>query len=155
MKLNEKIDQLKTLLINEHDFAHIMEYFFDEVTMDVTFMAQSKRMKNKNHQIQIQSMIQVATEQALIQPAPVQESQKPKAKFVDIQILEKYQLVHGFYNYAQHSGVMFYFMDLQMGLTSINNMRAGSEFVRYARIKAQLVTDKNKNFQFDLSGQKH
>ena len=155
MKLNEKVDQLITLLVNERDFSRAMTYFFDEVSMDVNFMPQSKPLKNKNHKSQIESMIQVTSEQALSQVAPVQGAHKPKAKFVEIQILEKYQLVHGLYNYAQYSGIMFYFLDLQMGMTGINNIHSNSGRVFYARIQAQPVTDKDKNFQFDRSGYKH
>jgi hypothetical protein len=155
MKLSEKIDQLKIQLVNEMEFNVTMLYFYDQVSQSPLFVQQSKRLKNKAHMTQLQAMTQAATENVLRLVDPAQGVQKLKVKFVDILTLERYQLNHGYYTYGPYGAVLFYFMDLQMGLASINNRVTGNDLTYFARIKAQEVTDRNKNLVFDRSGHKH
>ncbi|QFY89703.1 hypothetical protein D5125_09500 [Magnetovirga frankeli] len=155
MKLSEKIDHLKNLLVNESDFHKTIVYFFDVLAADDRFVQQSTSLKNKDSRSKIQTLTQLVTENALSFVDPPSRHQKPKVKFRDIMGLDKYQLVHGYYSYGQHGGVLFYFMDLQMGLTSIKNLVTGSGMTHFARLSAQEVRGKGANIHFDRSGHRH
>ncbi|WP_295385210.1 hypothetical protein [uncultured Thiodictyon sp.] len=146
-RLADKIEQLKTLLVNAEDFSVIMNYFLDDLVPDPAFRAKGKPLKDKTIEQRFRGVLGILQERLAIQSAG-------PAQMMAALWLKDFALAHGAFALGNRLGMVFYFRDLDMGLCALGALD-GSMEVMFSRFSVYDGVDPSKSFHIDRSKRRH
>jgi hypothetical protein len=145
--LAAKIYQLRTLLVNATDFSEPMDYFFDVLMVDPDFRKAGKALVDKHIQGRFNGVLEILHRQLV-------PSSTGKAQLMLGTWLPKYQLAHGACGLDGYMGVVFYFRDLDMGLSALASITRMSE-VMFSRFSVYDQVAPSKTLHIDRSHRRH
>jgi len=146
-RLADKIEQLKMLLVEADDFSVIMNYFLDELVPDPAFRAKGKPLKDKTVEQRFRGVLEILQERlAIPSPGP--------AQMMAAMWLKDFGLAHGAFALGNGLGMVFYFRELDMGLSALGALD-GSMEVMFSRFSVYDRVDPSKSFHVDRSKRRH
>lgn len=145
--LPDKLDHLKTLLVNAEDFAKPMDYFFDVLSIDPAFRRAAEPLADQQIEARFRGVLEILHRQ--VSPASVGE-----ARLLAVAWLPDHQFAHGACELDGRLGVVFYFRDLDMGLSALTSAERMDE-VMFSRFSVYDQVGSSKTLHIDRSRRRH
>ena len=145
--LAAKIDQLRTLLINAKNFSEPMDYFFDVLMSDPDFRKAGKILADQQIEDRFNGVLEILHRQLV-------PSSTDKAQMMLGAWLPEYQFAHGACGLGEYMGLVFYFRDLDMGLSAMASIARMSE-VMFSRFSVYDQVPPSKTLHIDRSQRRH
>lgn len=145
--LAAKIDRLKTLLVGATDFSEPMDWFFDRLMIDPEFRKAGQALADEQVESRFRGVLEVLHQQ--LTPAS-----DVKAQMVTATWMPAYEFAHGLFSLGGYLGVVFYFRELDMGLSALASVERMSG-VLFSRFSVYDKVPRAKALHLDRSGRRH
>lgn len=129
LSIEQRLNELKRMLVSEPEFTNTYKYFFDRLGNDVNFMKSGGREMGSNFEFIIKEI------------AESMIGQKVVIKMFLTMVLPEQRFVHGVCHSNGRLTTFFFFEEISMGMVAM--MNPGGEDTLFARFTTFKAPNKN------------